>query len=84
MKYPKANGAKTRAQNANGEVAPAGEPFVSLLRMRCAQGCREVREVRRHRVYRIPSFSPRRSSARLSARRWARVSFRLAMPTQTS
>ena len=70
MKYPKANGTKTRTQNP--DRGPAVEPLVCLPPVCLGAG------------YRIPSFSPRRSFARLSASRRARVSSRLAMPIQIS
>ena len=83
-KYPKANGAKTRTQNPNRGIVPAGEPLVFVTPDVAAPGEAGRCGKRAGTDYRIPSFSPRRRSARLSVRRRARVSSRLAMPTQTS
>ena len=79
MKYPKANGTKTRTQNPNRGLA--AEPLVFATPESRRSGRAESASAS---GYRIPSFSPRRSSVRLSASRRARVSSRFAMPTQTS
>ena len=84
MKYPNANGTKTRTQNPIRRLDPVLEPLVlpysEVFVRGMAGGCEE----RTGTVYRIPSRSPRRRSARLSARRRPRVSSRLAIPTHTS
>lgn len=84
MKYPNANGAKTRAQKPNRGSVPAGEPLVLTTPGSPRPGRPGGGGSAPSSGYRIPSFSPRRSSARLSARRRARVSSRFAIPTQTS
>lgn len=84
MKYPKAKGAKTRAQKPNRGRVPDGEPLVFATPDSPLPGQPGGAGGAPAPGYRIPSFSPRRSSVRLSARRRARVSSRFAIPIHTS
>ena len=84
MKYAKANGTKTRIQNPERGLDPSAEPFVCLSPEAPSPSDQGDRRTVSAPVQRIPSFSPRRRRSRLSARRRARVSSRLAIPTHTS